>query len=110
MMNTHPQGGAANGVQRPNAGIDVSKEHLDLCIESTSLRTTNDAYGWNKLTATLLARGVDVVILEATGGYERGVLCALQPAGVAVARFNPRQARAFAKAMGPSADPAAQGS
>lgn len=100
MMNTHPQGEAANGVQRPNAGIDVSKEHLDLCIESTSLRATNDAQGWNELTATLLARGVDVVVLEATGGYERGVLCALQHAGVAVARLNPRQARDFAKAMG----------
>jgi transposase len=99
MMNTHPQGGAANGVQRPNAGIDVSKEHLDLCIESTSLRATNDAQGWNDLTATLLARGVDVVVLEAAGGYERGVLCALQQAGVAVARLNPRQARDFADVL-----------
>lgn len=44
--------------------------------------------------------GVDLVVIEATGGYERGVLCALQTAGLCVARVNPRQARDFAKSMG----------
>ena len=35
-----------------------------------------------------------------TGGYERGLVCALQGAGIIVARVNPRQARDFAKSMG----------
>jgi transposase len=39
-------------------------------------------------------------VLEATGGYERGLVCALQGGGLAVARVNPRQARDFAKSMG----------
>ena len=38
-------------------------------------------------------------MLEATGGYERGLVCALHQAGVTVARVNPRQARDFAKSM-----------
>ena len=41
------------------------------------------------------AADVDLVVLEATGGYERGAVCALQDAGIAVAR-QPRQARDFA--------------
>jgi hypothetical protein len=35
-----------------------------------------------------------------TGGYERGLVSALQGAGIVVARVNPRQARDFAKSMG----------
>ena len=43
---------------------------------------------------------MDLVVVEATGGYERGLVCALQGAGIAAARVNPRQARDFAKSMG----------
>ena len=38
--------------------------------------------------------------MEATGGYEAALACALQAAGYAVAVVNPRQARDFAKALG----------
>jgi transposase len=40
------------------------------------------------------------VVLEASGGYERNVLTALQAAGLPVARVNPRQVRDFGKASG----------
>jgi transposase len=99
-MNTNPQGGVAKRDGGPNAGVDVSKDHLDLCMGTTALRAANDASGWGELTAKLLDAGVDLVVVEATGGYERGLLCALQTAGVCVARVNPRQARDFAKSMG----------
>lgn len=99
-MNTYPQGRVASRNARPNAGIDVAKEHLDLCLETTTLRVANDAGGWDELTAKLLAANVDLVVIEATGGYERGVVCALQQAGLGVARVNPRQSRDFAKSMG----------
>ncbi len=99
-MNMHRQGGVASGVQRPNAGVDVSKQHLDVCLHSSSGRLGNDAQGWSELVAMLKAAEVDLVVIEATGGYERGAVCALQAAGVAVARVNPRQARDFAKSMG----------
>ncbi len=57
----------------------------------TQERVPNDANGWNELTAMLLAAPVDLVVMEATGGYERGPVCAPQSAGVCVARINPRQ-------------------
>lgn len=98
-MNMHLQGGVAVGV-RPNAGIDVSKQHLDACVGTEVRRVGNDAPGWDELTAILQAARVDLVVIEATGGYERGLVCALQGAGLAVARVNPRQARDFAKSMG----------
>lgn len=96
----HPQGGVANRDQRPNAGIDVCKQHLDVCVGTVEKRVANDATGWDELTAKLKAAQVDLVVLEATGGYERGLVCALQGASIAVARVNPRQARDFAKSMG----------
>ena len=99
-MNMHQQGGVANGVVRLNAGIDVSKLHLDVCVGGAQRRVPNDAHGWNELTAMLQAAQVDLVVVEATGGYERGVVCALQSVGVCVARLNLRQARDFAKSMG----------
>lgn len=97
-MNMHPQGWVANS--RPNAGIDVAKEHLDAHWLDISLRVVNAASGWDELAAKLRAADVDLVVIEATGGYERGLVLALQTAGLLVARINPRQARDFAKAMG----------
>lgn len=85
---------------RPNAGVDVSKAHLDACWSNCEMRLANDEAGWTELVAKLQADNVDLVLLEATGGYERGFVCALQQAGIAVARVNPRQARDFAKSMG----------
>jgi transposase len=99
-MNINPQGGAAERSQRPNAGIDVSKQHLDACSGARELRVVNDASGWNELIAGLKADDIDLVVVEATGGYERGLVLALQEAGIAVARVNPRQARDFAKSLG----------
>ncbi len=96
----NPQGGAAQGRPSPNAGIDVSKQHLDVCWESNQQRLSNDTAGWGELIAKLKADEVDLVVVEATGGYERGLLLALQQADVAVARVNPRQARDFAKSLG----------
>ena len=94
-MNMHLQGGVANRDQRPNAGVDVCKQHLDVCLATSDLRVVNDASGWDELIAKFKAANVDLVVLEATGGYERGLVCALQDAGIAVARVNPRQARDF---------------
>jgi transposase len=99
-MSMHPQGGVANRDQRPNAGIDVSKQHLDVCLGTEDQRLVNDATGWDALIAKFKDAAVDLVVIEATGGYERGLVCALQGADITVARVNPRQARDFAKSMG----------
>ena len=100
IMNMNLQGGAVQRHRGPNAGIDVSKDHLDVCWETNELRLSNDGAGWSELAAKLKAAGVDLVVVEATGGYERGLLLALQEAGLTVARVNPRQTRDFAKSMG----------
>ena len=100
MTNMHPQGGVTNRDQRPNAGIDVCKQYLDVCLGTTEQRVANDAQGWDELIAKLKGVNVDLVALEANAGFERGLMCALQDAGITVARVNPRQARDFAKSMG----------
>lgn len=99
-MKMNQQGGVASGSDRPNAGVDVSKHHLEVCVGDDARRVANEADGWGKLTAMFQAAQVDLVVVEATGGYERGLVCALQGAGLSVARVNPRQARDFAKSMG----------
>lgn len=85
---------------QPNAGIDVSKEHLDASWGGEHQRFGNDSAGWSGLIGRFKAANVDLVVVEATGGYERGLVLALHDAGLAVARVNPRQARDFAKALG----------
>jgi transposase len=99
-MNMNPQGGVANNAERPNAGIDVSKEQLDACWLGEERRVANSVAGWDELIAAFRSAGVDVVVIEASGGYERGLVGALQAAAITVARVNPRQARDFAKSMG----------
>ena len=99
MTSLNSQDRVANSA-RPNAGVDVSKKHLDACWSDCELRVANDEAGWKELVARLQADQVDLVLLEATGGYERGFVCALQLAEIAVARLNPRQARDFARALG----------
>jgi transposase len=99
-MNMHQQVRVASGEPRLNAGVDVSKQHLDACWGDNEQRVSNDTGGWNELIARFGQAQVDVVVIEATGGYERGLVCALQQAGLSVARVNPRQARDFAKSMG----------
>jgi transposase len=56
--------------------------------------------GHDELIKKLSTSSVELIILEATGGYEFAVASALQAAGFPVAIINPRQARDFAKAMG----------
>lgn len=99
-MNMNLQDRVASGSSRPNAGIDVSKQHLDLCCGDQHWRLTNDDRGYDELTAILRGLKADLIVVEATGGYERGAMCALQAAGLEVARVNPRQSRDFAKSMG----------
>ncbi len=67
-MSMHLQGGVAQDIGRPNAGIDVSKHHLDVCFGGEQRRVPNDVHGWDELTAMLQAGGVDLVVIRATGG------------------------------------------
>ncbi len=84
-------------------GIDVAKAHIDVAVLGTQLaaqRLDNEAEAHSALAARLKPLGVSLVVMEATGGYETPLACALQAAGLPVAVVNPRQARDFAKSMG----------
>ena len=83
-------------------GIDIAKQTFDAALGVRgSIKTfANDDAGFDTLLAHLAGQAVDLIVMEATGGLESNLACALQAAGFAVAVINPRQARDFAKAMG----------
>ena len=85
------------------AGIDVSKPHLDVVIWPTreQRRFNRDAEGLRELVAWLTQHNVYRIGLEATGGYERMVVDALEADdGFEVALLNPLRVRRFAQAKG----------
>jgi transposase len=83
-------------------GIDVSKAHLDVAIlpSGESFVVANDEAGFDELLGGLEDPHPTLVVLEASGGFERPVAAALAAAGIAVAVLNPRQTRDFARAIG----------
>ena len=88
-------------------GIDVAKATLEVAFSdgAAALTPANDAAGHAALLAHLAAlrkqgRAIALIVLEATGGLEMDVACALQLAGHPVVIVNPRQSRDFARAMG----------
>ena len=84
-------------------GIDVAKAQVDVAVLGAMLeaqRFVNEPEGHSVLAAALAPLEVALVVMEATGGYEAALACALQAAGLAVAVVNPKQARDFAKSMG----------
>jgi transposase len=85
-------------------GIDISKAQLDVCVRTDKgdqrFAVANDTGGIKKLCKRMKALKPERVVLEATGGYERNVLAALQAERLPVARVNPRHVRYFGKASG----------
>ena len=83
-------------------GVDVSKGRLEVFVHPTAERfgVPNDEAGVDQLLARLDELSPTLVVLEATGGFERPVVAALVASRLAVAVVNPRQARDFARATG----------
>lgn len=83
-------------------GIDVSKELLEVAAHENSyhFRCLNKVSAFAKLIAELVDLRPQLIVLEATGGLEKPVVNALCSVGLPVAVVNPRQVRAFAKALG----------
>jgi transposase len=84
------------------AGIDISKRYLDCCIPACSqeFRVGNDSSGLAQLVTRLLEAGVERVLIEATGGYEKRLREALVQTGVETICINPARARRYAEAIG----------
>lgn len=82
-------------------GIDVSKDRLDVHLRPTdaAFAVARDGQGMEQLVARLGAVAPELVVLEATGGFEVTVAAAMAAAGLPLAVVNPAQIRAFAKAI-----------
>ena len=83
-------------------GVDVSKDWLDAYVRPSGVfeRFANDAAGISALSEFCRTHGVELVVMEASGGYERAAFLLLWELGIACALANPRQVRHFAESMG----------
>jgi transposase len=84
-------------------GIDVAKDTLEFAVRRDGKieqrgEVTNRQEGIGSLLRQV--GSPTLVVLEATGGYERAAAKALQQAGFKVAVINPRRSRQFANALG----------
>lgn len=91
-----------DGSNQVSIGIDVAKATLDLHTLSTGQTQTlpNTKAGREELQHLLPDPAACLIVLEATGGFERELVADLTDAGYRVAVINPKRARDFAKALG----------
>lgn len=81
-------------------GIVAAKETVDAAWGEHCQPFTNNDAGHEALIAQLRPHAVELIVMDATGGYEIACACALQAAGFCVALVHPRQACDSAKSMG----------
>jgi transposase len=83
-------------------GIDVSKAKLDVAMlgEKQEKQISNTEGGIAQLVKQLVDLQPELIVVEATGGYQRAAVDALFHAGLAVAVVNPARVRQFARACG----------
>jgi transposase len=81
------------------AGIDTSKVKLDVAVHGRTERwqVANAPDGWRCLAAVFCRMGVTRVGIEASGGYERGVVGHLRKQGFTVLVLQPIQVKAYAR-------------
>jgi transposase len=91
----------------PNAkahfvGIDVSKDKFDVAIygEKGGTQATHNKKGIAKLVKQMCVCNPQLIVVEATGGYEETLVLALFEAGLPVALVSPQRVRQYAKAKG----------
>ncbi len=86
----------------PFFGIDISKKKLDTAMwgDTRLWSFFNDAEGIPQLISFLQKKYPALVVVEATGGYEKSVVKALQQAKILVALVSPKRVRDFARASG----------
>lgn len=92
-------------MDRISVGIDVSKTAFVIAVQPSGESWTSETTpaGIETLAARLCALAPTIIVVEATGGYERALVAACAAAGLPMAVVNPRQVRAFAQALGRTA-------
>ena len=85
-----------------DVGIDVSKDRLDVAVlgEEQVWQVDNSQKGITELVQWMLDLQPELIVVEATGGYQRSIVEALFHAGLPVAVVNPARVRQFARACG----------
>jgi transposase len=83
-------------------GIDIAKQHLDVCVlpERRTFQIPYGEKGLKDLIDQLLQMKPTLIVVEATGGYERRLAAELLQAGLALAVVNPARVRHLAKGHG----------
>lgn len=82
-------------------GIDVAKAHLDVAWEQARWRVSNDARGHRELVERLVKMNSSIqAICEASGGYERALLLALERGGIDFSLVQASRVRQYARACG----------
>jgi transposase len=81
------------------AGIDTAKAKLDIAVHGGAghWQVENTSAGWRRLAAELTRAVVTRVGIEASGGYESGVVGYLRDKGFAVLVLQPLQVKAYAR-------------
>jgi transposase len=81
------------------AGIDTAKAKLDVAVHGGAghWQVENTSAGWRRLAAELTRAVVTRVGIEASGGYESGVVGYLRDQGFAVLVLQPLQVKAYAR-------------
>jgi transposase len=85
-------------------GIDVSKGKLDiaLLVEKQTWQVSNTKDGIAQLVQQMVDMQPELIVVEATGGYQRAVVDGLFHAGLCVAVANPARVRHCCEAACPS--------
>ena len=83
-------------------GIDVAKDRLDVHVRPSgdTFALTRDGEGVAALVERLRTAIPQLIVLEATGGFEQVVAAQLAAARLPLVVVNPRQIRDFARATG----------
>lgn len=88
-------------IAQTHIGVDIAKHWIDThSLETGARRRIETFKPALRDFARRAAQAGALVVLEASGGYERALLGALDAAGASWVRVNPRQARDFARATG----------
>ena len=82
------------------AGIDVSKDRLDVHVAGENRRFENRRAGYRALGTWLQEHRTERVVMEATGRYHRAAHQSLYARGIEVVLANPWRTRRFAEALG----------
>jgi len=82
-------------------GIDVAKDVLEVATSAGERwQASNDPPGQEALRDRLQDAQAELIVLEATGGYEVALVAVLAQAGLPAVVVNPRQVRQFARSLG----------